>query len=82
MPAVLLTVDKLSVASSNISLANDPAGMTTIRFPNALDRPPAPFGAYKRPAATSFRICFSSNRSATRRLRRTFSRSSSFIRFA
>lgn len=82
---IFIRSDDRRVSLRSAWLANDLAGMAfgqTILFPNALDRPPAPFGAYKFPAATSFRICFSSDRSATRRLRRTFSRSSSFIRFA
>ena len=66
-------------------LTDKPAGMTfrqTVPSPNPPDCLPAPFGAYKFPEATSLSICFSSDRSATRRFRRTFSRSRSFIRLA
>jgi hypothetical protein len=66
-------------------LADDPAGMAfreTVLLSNALDCLAAPLGAYKFPEATSLSTCFSSERSATRRFRRTFSRSSSFIRLA
>lgn len=66
-------------------LVDDPAGVTfrqTILCLNAFNCLPAPLGAYKFPEATSLRTCFSSDRSATSRFRRTFSRSSSFIRFA
>ncbi len=66
-------------------LADDPAGMALreiVLLPNAFNRLPAPLGAYKFPDATSLSTCFSSERSATRRFRRTFSRSKSFIRLA
>ena len=53
-----------------------------IRLPNPPDRLPAPFGAYKFPEAISFKTCFSSDNSATRRLSRRFSFSISFIRLA
>jgi hypothetical protein len=63
-------------------LANEPAGMTLgelILLPNARNRLPASFGAYKFPEAMSFNTCFSSDRSATSRFSRTFSFSRSFI---
>ena len=44
----------------------------TVLPPNAFNCLPAPFGAYKFPEATSLSTCFSSDRSATRRFRRTF----------
>ena len=40
------------------------------------------FEAYEFPEALSFKICFSSERSATSRLRRVFSFPRSFMRFA
>ena len=82
---ILIRPNDGRVSLCSAGLADDPAGVAfreTILLSNALDRPPAPLGAYKFPEATSFSTCFSSDRSATRRLRRTFSRSSSFIRFA
>ena len=45
-------------------------------------RLPAPVRAYKFPAATSLRICFSSDKSATSRFKRLFSFSNSFSRRA
>jgi hypothetical protein len=66
-------------------LADDPAGLAfrePILLPDPLDRLPAPFGAYKFPEEMSFRTCFSSDRSATNRFRRTFSFSKSFTRRA
>src|SRR5665213_3526565 len=63
-------------------LADDPAGLAfrqIVFAPNALNSLPAPFGAYKFPEAISFRICFSSDRSATSRFSRAFSFSRSFI---
>ena len=77
-----VSIDAVSCAAG---LVDDPAGVAfgePILLLDALNRPPAPFGAYKFPDATSFRICFSSDRSATSRFRRTFSRSKSFIRLA
>ena len=66
-------------------LADEPAGVTfrePILLSNPPDRLPAPFGAYKFPEARSFRTCLSSDNSATRRLSRVFSFSSSFMRLA
>jgi hypothetical protein len=83
--SVLIGPDNRGVSLRSARLIDDPAGMPlreTILLPDALYRLPAPFGAYKFPEATSLSTCFSSDRSATRRFRRTFSRSSSFIRLA
>lgn len=66
-------------------LTDEPAGVAfreSIPLPNPPDCLPAPFGAYKFPEAISFRTCFSSDSSATRRLSRVFSFSRSFIRLA
>ena len=82
---IFIGSDDSGVSLRSTGLVDDPAGLTfgqTILRPNAFNSLPAPLGAYKFPEATSLRTCFSSDRSATRRLRRTFSRSSSFIRFA
>jgi hypothetical protein len=81
----LISPDDRGVSLCSAGLANDPAGLAfreTILLPNALYSLPAPLGAYKFPEATSLRTCFSSDKSATRRLSRTFSRSRPFIRFA
>ena len=80
---IVISPDNIGVSLCSTVLADDPAGLAlreTILPSNAFDSPPAPLGAYKFPEATSLSTCFS--RSATRRLRRTFSRSKSFIRFA
>jgi hypothetical protein len=77
-----VSIDAVSCAAG---LVDDPAGVAfgePIILPDPLDCLSAPFGAYKFPDATSFRICFSSDRSATSRFRRTFTRSRSFIRLA
>jgi hypothetical protein len=82
---ILVSSDDGGVSLRPAWLADNPAGMAlreTVLPSNAFDRLPAPLGAYKFPAATSLSTCFSSDRSATRRLRRTFSRSRSFIRLA
>ena len=82
---IFISTDNGGVTLRSAWLTDNPAGMTlrkTVLSPNALNSLPAPFGAYKFPEATSLSTCFSSNRSATRRFRRTFSRSRSFIRFA
>ena len=82
---ILIGTDNRGVSLRSAGLLNDPAGMSfrqAILLPDALYSLPAPFGAYKFPEATSLSTCFSSDRSATKRLRRTFSRSNSFIRFA
>ena len=66
-------------------LANDPAGMTlgeTVLLSDTVNRLPASLEGYKFPEATSFKTCFSKDRSATSRRRRVFSRSRSFIRRA
>lgn len=73
------------VALRATRLANDPAGLALremVLVPRPCNRLPAPFGAYKFPEAMSFRTCFSSDRSATRRFNRLFSFSRSFIRRA
>ena len=82
---ILISTNYGGVTLRSAGLTDNPAGMTlreTILPPNAINGLPAPFGAYKFPEATSLRTCFSSDRSATRRFRRTFSRSRSFIRLA
>jgi hypothetical protein len=82
---ILVSPDDRGVSLCPAVLADDPAGMAfgeTVFLSNAFYRLPAPLGAYKFPEATSLSTCFSSDRSATRRLRRTFSRSRSFIRYA
>ena len=82
---ILISPDNRGVSLRSAVLADDSTGAAlreTILFSDALYRLSAPFGAYKFPEATSLSTCFSSDRSATRRLRRTFSRSRSFIRFA
>lgn len=82
---IFIGSDDGRISLRSAGLVDDPAGMTfgkTILRPNAFNSLPASLGAYKFPEATSLRTCFSSDRSATRRFRRTFSRSSSFIRFA
>lgn len=82
---ILVSSNDRSVSLCPTVLADNPAGMAfreTILLPNAFYSLPAPLGAYKFPEATSFSTCFSSDRSATRRLRRTFSRSRSFMRLA
>jgi hypothetical protein len=63
-------------------LADQPAGVAfreMILLANMLNGLQTPFGDYKFPDAMSFRTCFSSDRSATRRFRRLFSFSRSFI---
>ena len=79
---IFISTNNGGVTLRSAWLTHNPAGMTlreTVLPPNALNRLPAPFGAYKFPEATSLSTCFSSDRSATRRFRRTFSRSRSFI---
>jgi hypothetical protein len=66
-------------------LPQQPAGMPLayfILFARMLHRTTPPLRAQKFPEATSFRICFSRDSSATKRFSFAFSRSSSFIRFA
>ena len=63
-------------------LTDDPAGVTfreAVLLPDASNRLPASLGGYKFPEATSASTCFSSDRSATSRRSRAFSRSRSFI---
>jgi hypothetical protein len=82
---IFVSSDDGGVSLRSAVLSDDPAGVAfreAVLLPNALDSLPAPLGAYKFPEATSLSTCFSSDRSATKRLRRTFSRSRSFIRFA
>jgi len=82
---IFISTDNGGVSLRPAVLADDPAGMAlreTVLLPDGFYRLPAPFGAYKFPEATSLSTCFSSDRSATRRFRRTFSRSRSFIRLA
>jgi hypothetical protein len=82
---IFISPDDGGVSLRPAWLTDDPAGMTfrkTVLLPNALDCLAAPLGAYKFPKATSLSTCFSNERSATRRFRRTFSRCSSFIRLA
>jgi hypothetical protein len=82
---ILISPDNRGVSLRPAVLADDPAGLAfreAILPSDAFNRLPAPLGAYKFPEATSLSTCFSSDKSATRRLRRTFSRSRSFIRFA
>src|SRR5271163_2143 len=66
-------------------LPQQPAGMALahcILLARLLHRTTPPLRAQKFPEATSFRICFSKDSSATKRFSFAFSRSSSFIRFA
>jgi hypothetical protein len=66
-------------------LPQQPAGMALahfVLFARMLHRTTPPLRAQKFPEATSFRICFSRDSSATKRFNFAFSRSSSFIRFA
>jgi len=73
------------VALCSSPLPQQPAGMSLgylIRLARMPDRATPPPGAQKFPAATSFKICFSSDSSATSRFSLLFSFSSSFRRFA
>src|SRR5271157_5004024 len=66
-------------------LPQQPAGMSLahfVLFARMLHRTTPPLRAQKFPEATSFRICFSKDSSATKRFSFAFSRSRSFIRFA
>src|SRR5215212_6298407 len=66
-------------------LANDPTCVAlreTVLLSDAIDRLSASLRGYKFPEATSASTCFSRDRSATKRRRRVFSRSRSFIRLA
>ena len=66
-------------------LPQQPAGMSLahfVLFERMLHRTTPPLRAQKFPEATSFRICFSRDSSATKRFNFAFSRSNSFIRFA
>src|SRR3569833_2156943 len=82
---ILVSPHRGDVALCPPGLADDPAGVAlreAVLLSDALNGLPAPLGAYKFPAATSLSTCFSSERSATSRRRRAFSRSSSFRRLA
>ena len=82
---ILIRPHRRNIVLGSAGLADDAAGVTlreTVLLADPVDCPPPPLGAYKFPEATSLSTCFSSDRSATRRFRRTFSRSRSFIRFA
>jgi hypothetical protein len=82
---VLVSLGNSRVALRAARLVDNPADVAfeePVLLPDALNSLPVPFGAYKFPDATFFRICFSSDRLATRRFRRTFSRFRSFIRRA
>ena len=77
---ILVGTNRGNITLRSPRLADDPAGMAFRELILALDRfdcLPAPVRRYKFPSATSFRICFSRDRSATSRLSRAFSRSSS-----
>ena len=66
-------------------LPQQPAGLTLAHFvfcAPRLQRTTLPLRAQKFPEATSFRICFSQDSSATKRFSFAFSRSNSFSRLA
>src|SRR4029077_19463604 len=82
-----LFVDPLDrgIALCPAPLPQQPAGMSLahfVLFERMLHRTTPPPRAQKFPEATSFRICFSNDSSATKRFNFEFSRSNSFIRFA
>ena len=82
-----LFVDLLDrgIALCPAPLPQQPAGMALTYFvllARLLHRTTPPLRAQKFPEATSFRICFSKDSSATKRFSFAFSRSSSFIRLA
>ena len=82
---VFICADNRCITLRTTWLADEPTGVTfrePVLLPSPFDRLPTPFGAYKFPEAISFSTCFSSERSATSRLSRAFSRSRSFIRRA
>ena len=82
---VFVSTDKGGVTLGSTWLADDPTGLAfreIVLLTDPRNRLSAPFGAYKFPEEMSFSTCFSSESSATRRLSRMFSFSSSFIRFA
>ena len=82
---ILVSPDRRDIALGSPRLADDPASMAfrqPILLLDRLNRLPASIGRYKFPSATSLRICFSSDRSATSRFSRAFSRSSSLNRLA
>src|SRR5918993_808930 len=82
---ILVSPEDGRIALGSSWLADDAAGVAlreAIRLPDACHCLAPPLGAYKFPEATSLRICFSRERSATRRRRRAFSRSRSFRRLA
>jgi hypothetical protein len=82
---VFVCTDNRCVTLRTTWLADKPAGVTLrelVLLPNPFNRLPTPLGAYKFPEEMSFKTCFSSERSATKRRSRAFSFSSSFIRRA
>jgi hypothetical protein len=82
---IFISSNRGNVALRSPRLADQPARMTfreAILLPDAPYRLPASVGRYKFPEAISLRTCFSSDRSATNRFSRAFSRSKSFIRLA
>jgi hypothetical protein len=73
------------IALCSSPLPQQPAGMSLaylVLFARMFHRTTPPLRAQKFPEATSFRICFSNDSSATKRFSFAFSRSSSFIRLA
>ena len=79
-----LFVDPLDrgIALCPSPLPQQPTGMSLahfVLFLRMLHRTTPPLGAQKFPDATSFRICFSRDNSATKRVSFAFSRSSSFL---
>lgn len=82
---ILVSPNRGDITLRSARLADDAAGVTfreAVLLPDAPYRLPASVGRYKFPEAISFRTCFSSDRSATSRFSRAFSRSRSFIRLA
>jgi len=82
---VFVCTDNRRVTLRTTRLTDEPVGVTfreMVLLPNPFDRLPTPFGAYKFPEEISFKTCFSSDKSATKRRSREFSFSSSFIRRA
>ena len=82
---IFISSNRRNVALRSPRLADQPARVTfreAIFLPDAPYRLPASVGRYKFPEAISLRTCFSSDRSATSRFNRAFSRSRSFIRLA
>lgn len=80
-----ISTDRGDVTLCPTPLADDPAGgaLRQVILPSdSLCRPLAPIRCYKFPAAISLGTCFSSDRSATSRFSRAFSRSSSLKRLS